>query len=605
MNMDTIGRNIILRIFGASHAPEIGCELRGIPAGTKLDMEAIRLDLARRSAANSPFATARRETDEPIVVSGVTDGAADGSPIVAVFKNRAYDRSEYAPVARPSHADYCAFVKSNGEEDISGGGKYSGRMTLPLVFAGAVCRGLLKERGVEVFSHVGAIGGVRDADFDPVMEKAPELDPFFPLVDPSKRAEMERALAEAGAEGDTLSCEAECAVTGLPVGLGEPLFGGLEGTLAGYLFMIPGLRGLEFGRILARGSAMNDGFAEGGRTLTNNSGGVNGGMANGMPLIFRVRFRPVPSIGTEQTGFDLIEKKPVPLTIKGRHDICILPRGLAAAEAAVCIAVLDLLEEGERAKGLAGARKKLDSIDAELMRLYAERMEVSREIGAIKRRSGLPTFDPAREAEVVSSRRALLPKDDADGGERLMRFLMEEAKLAQRRDMNLYLIGMPDCGKTRTGRKLKALLGMPLADTDRMIADREEKSIDAIFREDGEEHFRCAETELLRLIAARGGLIVATGGGMPMRRINADIMKNSGFTVFLDRKLAALHGQDTKGRPLIAAPTQEEVDANIDRLYHERRETYLAAADVTLDPDEPGAAERIAELFMRRLNDPA
>jgi shikimate kinase len=146
---------------------------------------------------------------------------------------------------------------------------------------------------------------------------------------------------------------------------------------------------------------------------------------------------------------------------------------------------------------------------------------------------------------------------------------------------------------------------MPLADTDRMIADREEKSINAIFREDGEEHFRCAETELLRLIAARGGLIVATGGGMPMRRINADIMKNSGFTVFLDRKLAALHGQDTKGRPLIAAPTQEEVDANIDRLYHERRETYLAAADVTLDPDEPGAAERIAELFMRRLNDPA
>lgn len=345
--MDTIGKNVILTLTGASHAPEVGCELRGVPAGFALDMDAIRFDIERRSARNYASATPRHEADEPHIISGIKGGVTDGGPIRVSFPNRSHDRSEYGAAARPSHADLCAWVKSGGREDISGGGRYSGRMTLPLTFAGSVCRQVLRSRGIEVFSHVSSIGGVKDGSFDPMMNKAPRMDPFFPLTDPSKREAMEAALARAREEGDTLSCGAECAVLGLPVGLGEPLFDGVESTLSRYLFMIPGLRGVDFCESgYVYGSEMNDQFTEGGRTVTNSSFGINGGMANGMPLLFRCRFRPVPSIAKPQTGYDLIEKKPVPLTIRGRHDTAILPRGLAAVEAAVCIALLDLMIEG-------------------------------------------------------------------------------------------------------------------------------------------------------------------------------------------------------------------------------------------------------------------
>ncbi|MBO4562225.1 MAG: chorismate synthase [Clostridia bacterium] len=343
--MDTIGKNIRLTLTGASHAPSVGCVLEGIPKGVALDMDAMRFDIKRRSAASFGYATNRHEADEPEILSGVENGVTTGAAITAVFRNRAYDRSGYAHIARPSHADYCAFVKSCGGEDISGGGRYSGRMTLPLVFAGSVARQLLEKRGIDVFAHVKAIGDIKDADFDPVMDKKPEMDPFFPLMDPSKRKWMEELINTVRAAGDTLSCEAECAALGLPVGLGSPLFDGLEGVMAKYLFMIPGLRGVEFGTRRTLGSRMNDQFAEGGRTLTNNSGGVNGGMANGMPLVFRCWFRPVPSISLPQTGYDLIENKPVPLTIDGRHDTSILPRGLVAVEAAACLALLELLTD--------------------------------------------------------------------------------------------------------------------------------------------------------------------------------------------------------------------------------------------------------------------
>lgn len=344
--MNTVGNNVKLTLFGASHAPAMGFVLEGVGAGHRLDEDALLLDIERRSPRRHADATPRRETDEPHIESGFTNGVTDGSPIKMVFYNRAYDRSEYKPVARPSHADYAAFMKSGGEEDISGGGRYSGRMTLPLTAAGSVCRGILKERGIIVASHVLRMGDIQDAPFDPVMTELPKLDPFFPLVDPLRRAAMEKLISITRERGDTLSCEAECAVLGLPTGLGEPLFDGVESTLSRLLFMIPGLRGVEFGERRAFGSEMNDQFTEGGRTATNHSGGVNGGMANGMPLVFRAWLRPVPSIALPQTGFDLTLKKPVPLEIKGRHDTAILPRGLAAVEAAASIGILDLMTGG-------------------------------------------------------------------------------------------------------------------------------------------------------------------------------------------------------------------------------------------------------------------
>ena len=341
--MNTTGNKFRLALLGASHAPSVGFVFEGLPSGFRVDMDAVRFDLMRRSAASYSFATPRREADDFYVNSGLSGGVTDGGPLSATFPNRAYDRSEYRPVARPSHADFAAWVKSGGKEDISGGGRYSGRMTLPLTFAGSVCRQMLKERGIEVFSHISFIGDVQDAAFDPVMNEKPVLDPFFPLVDKTKREPMETLIRETREGGDTLACGLECAALGLPVGLGEPLFDGLEGTISRYLFMIPGLRGVEFGEMRLFGSEMNDQFTDGGRTLTNFSGGVNGGMANGMPLVFRVWFRPVPSVSLPQTGFDLIEKNPVPLEIKGRHDTAILPRGAVAVEAAACIALMELL----------------------------------------------------------------------------------------------------------------------------------------------------------------------------------------------------------------------------------------------------------------------
>lgn len=350
--MDTFGNSIKITLFGASHAECVGFSLEGFPKGEPVDFDALRLALWRRSAAAHAFSTPRHEADEPIIESGIEEGVTTGEPIVMRFMNRAHDRSEYRPVARPSHADYSAFIKSRGQEDISGGGRYSGRMTLPLTAAGALAQGFLKRRGVEVFGHILAIGSERDGEFDPVSPERPAGDGLFPLVVPSRRAPMEALLSKARAAGDTLCAEAEIAVTGLPAGLGDPLFDGVESTLSRILFMIPGLRAVEFGRVNEFGSETNDEFTEGGRTKTNRSGGVNGGLSNGMPLVLRVRFRPVPSIKKPQTGFDLEKMQPVPIEIRGRHDTCILPRGLAAVEAAAAIGIMELfLRDGNVSYG--------------------------------------------------------------------------------------------------------------------------------------------------------------------------------------------------------------------------------------------------------------
>lgn len=345
--MDTVGNRIRLGLFGASHAECVGFTLSGIPSGFAVDMDELKRDLIRRSAAAHAYATPRLEADDFIIESGVSSGVTTGEEIRFSFPNRNQNSSEYGWIARPSHADYAAWVKSGGRDDIRGGGKFSGRMTLPLVAAGNICKQNLRRYGVEVFAHVLKIGGVSDERFDPVSPEKPSGDGLFPLVDGSARAPMEELLRKTREAGDTLSCEAECAITGVPAGTGEPLFDGVEGTLSKLLFMIPGLRSVSFGDMGELGSQTNDLFTEGGRTLTNRSGGVNGGMANGMPIVFSCGFRPVPSTALPQTGYDLEQKKPVPLTIKGRHDTCILPRGLVAVEAAAAIGILDLIITGE------------------------------------------------------------------------------------------------------------------------------------------------------------------------------------------------------------------------------------------------------------------
>ena len=351
--MNTWGNRIRLTLFGASHGAGVGCVLDGLRPGLRLDLAAVDAELSRRAPRAGTGDTARKEIDRFELLSGLYNGFTDGAPLCALFRNADARPAEYPhpEIPRPSHADYAAFVKYHGFSDPRGGGMFSGRMTLPLVFAGAVARQYLKEKGVAVGAHVLNMGGVPDGSFDPVhinAEALAALDPFFPLLRPDARGQMEAALLAAREAGDSLGCAAECAAVGLDAGLGEPFFSSLESAVASLLFSIPGVKAVEFGAGLAlagmRGSEANDGFCvKSGtvKTLTNHSGGVNGGISNGMPLIVRAAFRPVPTISKEQKSVNLKTMTPETLSHTGRHDACILPRGLVAVEAAVCLALLD------------------------------------------------------------------------------------------------------------------------------------------------------------------------------------------------------------------------------------------------------------------------
>ncbi|MBO4383946.1 MAG: chorismate mutase [Clostridia bacterium] len=248
--------------------------------------------------------------------------------------------------------------------------------------------------------------------------------------------------------------------------------------------------------------------------------------------------------------------------------------------------------------GINELRNKLDGIDREIMRLFAERMECAEEIGRIKRTGGLPILDAEREKEVVSSRAESVPDGYRDGAERLARLLIDESKRTQKKGLNLYLIGMPDCGKTRMGKKLKELLSLPLLDTDKAVMESAGRTVDEIFAASGEKGFRSLESDVLRAVAEKGGMIVALGGGTPLFGDNASVIKHSGVTVFLDRKPEKLLGQNTVNRPLIRGTTPAETDEKILLLFNERHDKYSAAADLTVDPDEPGAAEAIKAFYL-------
>ncbi len=252
-------------------------------------------------------------------------------------------------------------------------------------------------------------------------------------------------------------------------------------------------------------------------------------------------------------------------------------------------------------KDLILLREKLDSVDAEILRLYSERMELAKEIGEVKRVNGLPIVDKAREEEVVTSRLEAVSEERRPGAERLMRLLIDESKAAQRRGLNIYLIGMPDCGKTRMGKKLRELTGLPLADTDKLIMKTTGKTIDEIFDASGEESFRLIEAAVLRSLAQKGGMIAALGGGTPLFGNNAEVMKHSGFTVFLDRAPEKLLDQNIVNRPLLRGGTREEINERIMKQYKERHESYKAIADLVIDPDAEGAAERIADYYLERI----
>ena len=340
-------------IFGESHGPAIGLTLTGVPAGLELDMDAITREMARRAPGRSALSTARREDDQPEILSGVFEGKTTGAPLCAVIANtdtRSQDYTRTKDLARPGHADYPARVRYQGYNDYRGGGHFSGRLTAPLVFAGAVAKQILARRGVFVGAHISSVYGISDQlleDWDSLRAVA---DKDFPVLDDQAGEQMRQAILEAKDEQDSVGGAIECAVFGLPAGLGEPMFGGVENRLAAALFGIPAVKGVDFGAGVAfslmRGSEANDPFeVKDGRvvTKTNHAGGVNGGITNGMPLVFEVTMRPTPSIARTQFTVDIVKGENAVLELHGRHDPCVVHRAVPVIEAAASLAACELL----------------------------------------------------------------------------------------------------------------------------------------------------------------------------------------------------------------------------------------------------------------------
>lgn len=328
------GGNYRVSIFGESHSAAIGIAIEGLPAGSPIDMEALQAFMDRRAPGRDALSTPRREADAPEFLCGVKNGVATGAPISAIIRNsdtRSQDYTNLANVPRPGHADFTAEAKFHGHQDRAGGGHFSGRLTAPLCIAGAIAIQQLAKMGVEVSAKAVRIGG--------------ETDP----------AKMEAAIAAAREDGDSVGGIIEAEVRGLPAGIGNPMFGGLENRISRAVFGIPAVKGIEFGDGFAaaelRGSENNDPYrAENGKAVpaTNRAGGILGGISTGAPVVFRVAFKPTPSIAKEQDSVDLATGEPAKLAVKGRHDPCIVPRAVPCVEAAAAIAVYDAVLERKK-----------------------------------------------------------------------------------------------------------------------------------------------------------------------------------------------------------------------------------------------------------------
>ena len=321
------GDNFRISIFGESHASAIGVTIEGLPAGSPVDSGKLQAFLERRAPGRDAFSTSRREADAPEFLCGVKNGVATGAPIAAIIRNsdtRSNDYANLANVPRPGHADYPAEVKFGGCQDRAGGGYFSGRLTAPLCIAGGIALQQLERLGVSVSARAVRIGG----------ETEPER--------------MEAAIAAARDAGDSVGGVVEAEICGLPAGVGDPMFGGLENRIAQIVFGIPAVKGIEFGEGFAvadlKGSENNDpyGIVDGKVVpLTNHAGGILGGISTGAPVVFRVAFKPTPSIAKEQDSVDLEKMEPAKLVVKGRHDPCVVLRAIPCVEAAAAVAVFD------------------------------------------------------------------------------------------------------------------------------------------------------------------------------------------------------------------------------------------------------------------------
>lgn len=349
----TYGDNLKLSIFGQSHGGAIGMTLDGIPAGLPVDTAALQSFLNRRAPGHNLWSTPRKEEDKIEFLSGIVDNFTCGAPLAAVIYNhntRSGDYNNLKDCPRPGHADYTAQVKYGGYQDSAGGGHFSGRLTAPLCIAGGLCKQWLEEMGITVSAHILCIGSVQDTAFDPIAPQTDSVLTDFPVLSSQAGADMQNEILKAKGDRDSVGGMIECAVTGLPAGLGEPIFGGVESKIAAIVYAIPAVKAVAFGAGEAvkdmRGSICNDPFLiRDGiiRTETNHAGGILGGITNGMPVLFRAAIKPTPSISRPQMSISLSRQESAQLQIQGRHDPCIVPRAVPVVEAAAAIAIYDLI----------------------------------------------------------------------------------------------------------------------------------------------------------------------------------------------------------------------------------------------------------------------
>ena len=473
---NTTGTIYRFTIWGESHGPAVGVTIEGIPAGTGIDLNELQALLDRRRPGQNELSSARKEADRPEFTAGVRSLAFSGcdrspqgddktatgnartlvvcgSPVTAQIRNtdtRSTDYEELRFVPRPGHADFTAMVRFGEERDHAGGGQFSGRMTAPLCIAGGIALQILEKRGIRISARPVRIGG--------------ETDP----------EKMREAIAAAKAEGDSVGGVVECVIEGMPAGIGEPMFDGIENRIAGTVFGIPAVKGIEFGAGFAaaerKGSENNDAFtAESGpagtggnkgtdadvlshiRTRTNHHGGALGGLSSGMPIVFRVAFKPTPSIAKEQDSVDIRTGEPVKLRVRGRHDPCIVPRAVPVVEAAAAAAVYDLLRIRESGKGelppaqlreqengisLEELRERIDAADDRILRALEDRMDISAGIAAYKAAHGLAVRDAGREREKLADIAAKSREDLQEYMQELYSLVMRQSRDYQAEHMD-------------------------------------------------------------------------------------------------------------------------------------------------------------------------
>lgn len=353
----TFGENIVVSLFGESHGYCVGATVDGFPAGIKLDFQYINEFMERRKPKLNAFSTSRLEDDTYKIVSGLTNGYTNGSPLTVIILNKSMNSDDYSNminVVRPSHADFTASIKFRGYNDTLGGGHFSGRLMAPVCFVGAICKYVLEQRNVKVCSHLFSVGNVKDVPFNMTEVSSADINKIYkndiPVISDDTGRKMIDLVKKINVKKDSVGGIIECACLGVPVGVGAPHFDGIENRLSSAMFGIPGIKGIEFGSgfdgCASFGSVNNDEFYmdKGSvKTKSNNCGGILGGISNGMPIIFRVAVKPASSIGIEQNTINLKTKENVRITVCGRHDSCIALRAVPCVEAMTSIVIYDML----------------------------------------------------------------------------------------------------------------------------------------------------------------------------------------------------------------------------------------------------------------------